>query len=148
MQFLHWLWLHNTVAIGLCLYIYIYIYIYNYIHREGISGRRSRNAKLFERIEHSGSLYGIKNINKRLLLLLHKYLNHSLSQSWYACWPSSLRLSLTESWTGFDPGFERPTCLATLKSSVRTKKSVCGWQYIYIYIYIFEVCLVRQQSFI
>ena len=32
---------------------------------------------------------------------------------------------------GFDPGFERPACLATLKSSDRTKQSVCGWQYIY-----------------
>ena len=31
---------------------------------------------------------------------------------------------------GFDPGFERPTCLATLKSSDRTKQSVRGWQYI------------------
>ena len=29
--------------------------------------------------------------------------------------------------------FERPACLATLKSSDRTKQSVCGWQYIYIY---------------
>ena len=36
---------------------------------------------------------------------------------------------------GFDPGFERPTCLATLKSSDRTKQSACGWQYIHIYIY-------------
>ena len=35
---------------------------------------------------------------------------------------------------GFDPGFERRTCLATLKSSNRTKQSVCGGQYIYIYI--------------
>ena len=34
---------------------------------------------------------------------------------------------------GFDPGFERPTCLATLKSSDRTKQSVGRWQYIYIY---------------
>ena len=39
---------------------------------------------------------------------------------------------------GFDPGFEHPTCLATLKSSDRTKQSVCGWQYVYIYIYIFN----------
>ena len=38
---------------------------------------------------------------------------------------------------GFDPGFERPTCLATLKSSDIKKQSVCGWQYIYIYIYIY-----------
>ena len=38
---------------------------------------------------------------------------------------------------GFDLGFERPTCLATLKSSDRTKQSVCGRQYIYIYIYIY-----------
>ena len=38
---------------------------------------------------------------------------------------------------GFNPGFEHPTCLATLKSSDRTKQSVCGWQYIYIYIYIY-----------
>ena len=30
------------------------------------------------------------------------------------------------SWTGFDPSFERPACLATLKSSDRTKQSVCG----------------------
>ena len=35
---------------------------------------------------------------------------------------------------GFDPGFECPACLATLKSSDRMKQSVCGWQYIYIYI--------------
>ena len=34
---------------------------------------------------------------------------------------------------GFDPGFECPACLATLKSSDRTKQSVCGWLYIYIY---------------
>ena len=27
---------------------------------------------------------------------------------------------------GFDPGFERPACLATLKSSYRTKQSVYG----------------------
>ena len=32
---------------------------------------------------------------------------------------------------GFNPGFERSTCLATLESSDRTKQSVCGWQYIY-----------------
>ena len=38
---------------------------------------------------------------------------------------------------GFDPGFECPTCLATLKSSDRTKQSVCGW-HIYIYIYIYR----------
>ena len=31
---------------------------------------------------------------------------------------------------GFDPGFESPTCLATLKSYDRTKQSVCGSQYI------------------
>ena len=35
-------------------------------------------------------------------------------------------------WTGFDPGFERPAYLATLKSSERTKQFVYGWQYIYI----------------
>ena len=35
---------------------------------------------------------------------------------------------------GFDSGFECPTCLATLKSSDRTKQSVCGWLHIYIYI--------------
>ena len=33
---------------------------------------------------------------------------------------------------GFDPGFERLTCLATLKSSDRTKQSVCRWLYIYM----------------
>ena len=38
---------------------------------------------------------------------------------------------------GFDLSFERPTCLATLKSSDRTKLSVCGLQCIYIYIYIY-----------
>ena len=37
----------------------------------------------------------------------------------------------------FDPGFKRPAYLATLKSSDRTKQSVCGWQYIYIFIYIY-----------
>ena len=36
-----------------------------------ILGRRSNNAKLFERIEHSGSRSVMKNVNK-LLLLLHK----------------------------------------------------------------------------
>ena len=36
------------------------------------------------------------------------------------------------------PGSERPACLATLKSSDRTKQSVCGWLYIYIYIYIYS----------
>ena len=47
----------------MCIYIYnIYIYIYisappwGVEHSgEGIVGRRSHNAKLFERIEHSGS---------------------------------------------------------------------------------------------
>ena len=42
---------------------------------------------------------------------------------------------------GFDPGFECPTYLATLKSSDRTKQSVCGWQYIYIYIYIYKAVI-------
>ena len=32
--------------------------------------------------------------------------------------------------------FKRPTCLATLKSSDRTKQFVCGWQYVYLFIYI------------
>ena len=36
---------------------------------------------------------------------------------------------------GFDLSFERPTCLAALKSSDRTKQSVCGWQYIYLCMY-------------
>ena len=40
-----------------------------------------------------------------------------------------------KSWTGFDPSFKRPRCLAALKSCDTTKQSVCGWQYIYIYIY-------------
>ena len=48
---------------------------------KGIVGRRSHNAKLFERIEHSGSREGIKNLNKRmLLLLLNKDLKNSLNQ--------------------------------------------------------------------
>ena len=40
---------------------------------------------------------------------------------------------------GFDPGFERPTCLAILKSSDRMKQ-FAPWMniYIYIYIYIFD----------
>ena len=38
---------------------------------------------------------------------------------------------------GFDPGFKRPTCLATLKSSDRTKKSVREWQYDNIYLSIY-----------
>ena len=38
---------------------------------------------------------------------------------------------------GFDPCFEHPTCLATLKSSDRMKQSVCMYTvYVYIYIYI------------
>ena len=36
---------------------------------------------------------------------------------------------------GFDPGFGRPTCLATLKSSDRTKQSVDDVDDIYIYIH-------------
>ena len=43
---------------------------------------------------------------------------------------------------GFDPGFERPTCLATLKSSNRTKQSLCGWQHIYIYIAFKSMCII------
>ena len=51
---------------------------------------------------------------------------------------------------GFDPGFGRPTCLATLKSSDGTKQSVCGWQYIYtyIYIYIYDFDLYEIYKFI
>ena len=73
--------------------------------------------KLFERIEHSGSRLGI-NINKRtlLLLLLKKDLIIPLTDV--------ARLLLERSDTksnvkleGFDPGFKRPMCLATLKSS-------------------------------
>ena len=42
---------------------------------------------------------------------------------------------------GFDPGFERPAGLATLKSSDRTKQSVVDDNiYIYIYIYIYTRC--------
>ena len=37
---------------------------------------------------------------------------------------------------GFDPSFGDLACLATLKSSERTKK-VCLWMTIYIYIYIY-----------
>ena len=47
---------------------------------------------------------------------------------------------------GFDPGFERPTCLAALKSSDRTKQSVCGWQYIYIYIYIYTENIQKRKQ--
>ena len=59
---------------------------------------------------------------------------------------TGLGLSLTKSWTGFDPGFERPACLATLKSSDWTKQSVCGWQYIYIYIYTHAFFLNKNES--
>ena len=37
---------------------------------------------------------------------------------------------------GFDPSFGNLACLATLKSSDRTKQ-VCLWMTIYIYIYIY-----------
>ena len=92
-----------TLLIIVCVSIYLYIYIYIYIYNptclatlkssdrtkqsevehsgDGIFGRHSHNAKLFERIEHSGSRVGYKNVNKQtLLLLLHKYLKNSLSQ--------------------------------------------------------------------
>ena len=51
---------------------------------------------------------------------------------WFACWLSGKILSLTESWASFDPSFQHPTCLATLKSCDTTEQSVCEWQYIYI----------------
>ena len=35
---------------------------------------------------------------------------------------------------GFDSSYGRLVCLATLMSSERTNRSVCGWIYIYIYI--------------
>ena len=38
---------------------------------------------------------------------------------------------------GFDPSFGNLACVATLKSSDRTKQ-VCLWMTIYIYIYIYE----------
>ena len=70
------------------MYIYIYIYIYSLSvddnirspigvehSGEGVVGRRSHNAKLFE------YLIRYKNVNKwTLLLLLHRYLKNSLSQ--------------------------------------------------------------------
>ena len=43
--------------------------------------------------------------------------------------PASTSMQHTEHWTAvstLDPGFERPAGLATLKSSDRTKQSVCG----------------------
>ena len=51
---------HGAHATPLHIYTYIYIYIYAppwgvELSGEGIAGRRQRNAKLFERIDHSGS---------------------------------------------------------------------------------------------
>ena len=43
--------------------------------------------------------------------------------TWYACWPSGLILSVTESWVGFYPSLK---FLATLKSCDTSKQSVCG----------------------
>ena len=40
---------------------------------------------------------------------------------------------IMQSWMGFDPGFKRPMCLATLKSSDRTN-SLSVDDNIYIYI--------------
>ena len=62
-------------------------------------------------------------------------LSFFIMPTWSAWWPRGLSLSLTKSWTGFVPGFERAACLATLKSSDRTKQ--CLWMTIYIYIYIY-----------
>ena len=58
-----------------------------------------------------------------LLLLLHKDLIIPLA--------NVVRLLAEQSDTvqrkvGFNPGFKHPTGLATLKSSDRTKQSVCG----------------------
>ena len=100
---------------------------------DGIFGRRSHNAKLFERIEHSGSRLGII-VNKRTLLLLLLLSLHNTLKI-----PLANVVRLLAEWsetksnvkTGFDPGFERPTCLATLKSSAWWKETSCGWQYIY-----------------
>ena len=62
-----------------------------------------------------------------------------LAQSLWVCvcMCMCLKLRSNVSWTGFDPGFERPVCLATLKSSDRTKQSVWDDNIIYIYIYIY-----------
>ena len=46
----------------------------------------------------------------------------------------------------FDSGFERPACLATLKSSDRTKQSVCGWLYIYMCVCVC-VCVYLREPF-
>ena len=52
-------------------------------------------------------------------------------------WLSGRILNCRFSQPGFDPSFENLTWVATLKSSDRTKQSICGWQYIYIYISIY-----------
>ena len=56
--------------LSITIYIHIYIYIGVVHSGEGIFCCRSHNAKLFERIEHSGSRQAIKNVNKRTLLVL------------------------------------------------------------------------------
>ena len=52
-------------------------------------------------------------------------------------WLSGRILDWNFSQLGFDPSFRNLACLATLKSSDRTKQ-VCLWMTIYIYIYFFE----------
>ena len=87
-MYMYNIYIYVYVYIYIYMYIYIYIYIYIcplciYIYinggvehsGEGIVGRRLRNAKLFERIEHSGSREGIK----KTLLLLNKYLKNSFA---------------------------------------------------------------------
>ena len=51
---------------------------------------------------------------------------------WFACWLSSMILSLMSSWAGFNPSFKHPMCLATLKScDKRNSQSVDDNIYIY-----------------
>ena len=102
------------VCVCVCVYIYIYIATLKSSVRTKQSVCRWQYIRSPMGVEHSGEFSAaarimqssskelstlvadrIKNVNKRLLLLLHKYLNNSHSQTWYTCWPSGLRLSLT-----------------------------------------------------
>ena len=88
-----------------------------------------------------------KNVNKGCCCLLkYKIPKNSLSQRspLVAVWSEALvyrkvgRVSI--------PASSVLRVLATLKSSDRTKESVCGWLYIYTYIYIWPCARVHRST--
>ena len=99
-------------------------------------------------LENSVVVLGNTKVNFwKLIFISYKKQNKSGDRPHFWCQGiRCTRFSLTHSWMGFDPSFERPTCLATLKSCDTTKQSVCGWQYIIYYLlilYIYNIIYIH-----